>query len=788
MREANSPIVSAVLHNVASTAMTATTLLLLLNATISLIMGVSLLLVWRRNPKHVFTRLMGLSNIVQLLVPVFYWVYRHENGALMALGAVALPVVATANTVLLVTSTLQVAALPPKRATLVVFSLMMLAISAVSMLQEDLRLGQGILAAIFTSLALFCSAVLWRQRNALDKSTLLVGPLLVALGVVQFIYVGWGDAGIGLQAALAAVCRLSLGLVLIDTALRRNAHENLQLRRRFERITDRSHQGIVIRQGDTTVYANQAALDIYGAPNAAALSDLLVTRTIPGEEVELIRQRNRDIEAGLLPEVTYEADRQSAKGNLLRLRFHNFRTEWDDKPAVQILINDETEKRDALQALLHQALHDDLTGLPNRAALMNELRQRCDFNNTPSSFALLLLDLDRFKLFNEAHGHAMGDAVLIAVGQVLAQNLEQGCILTRLGEDEFAVVSKAGVDRDQAIQLARHIVQLFAAPILVNSTHFFLDASVGLALYPSHADSADSLLRAANAAVHMAKRTPGTTYTLADKGYEQDASDMLAHEQALRTGLERREFTLVYQPKVDAHTGTLTSFEALARWNRPGVGPVSPAEFVAAAERTGLITSLGLQLLHMACRQIAIWQVEFGDRIVPVAVNVSPIQLLNPDFPALVQAALREHSIDPRWLTLEITESSAIQNLEQTIAQIDQLRAMGVQIALDDFGTGYSSLNMLRTLQLHTVKIDRGLVEPLPAPESIAVVQAICHLAQALQLQVVAEGVETQSQSDAARDAGCGVLQGYLYAKPLLPTVAGEWLARLAEPTSSAGV
>jgi diguanylate cyclase (GGDEF)-like protein len=788
MREAITLIVSAVLHNAVSTAMTATSLLLLLNATISLIMGLSLLLVWRRNPKHLFTRLMGWSNIVQLLVPVFFWAYQHQNGALIALGAIALPLAATANTVLLIVATLQVAGITPKRRTLTIFSVVMLAVSAAAMLQADLRVGQAILASVFTSLALFCTAVLWQQRQALDKGTLLVGPLLVALGASQFIFVIWGNDGIGPQAALAVVWRLSLGLVLIDTALRRNAKENLQLRLRFERITDRSHQGIVIRQGDTTVYANQAALDIYGAQDACALSELLVTRTIPKEEVELIRQRNRDIEAGLLPEVTYEADRQSAKGNLLRLRFHNFRTEWDDKPAVQILINDETEKRDAMQALLHQALHDDLTGLPNRAALMNELRQRCDLNTTASSFALLLLDLDRFKLFNEAHGHAMGDAVLIAVGQVLAQNCGQDCILMRLGEDEFAVVSKMGVDRDHAIQLARHIVQLFAAPIPVNSTHFFLDASVGLALYPSHADSADALLRAANAAVHIAKHTPGTSYTLADKGYEQDASVMLAHEQALRTGLERHEFTLAYQPKVDAHTGALTSFEALARWDRPGVGPVSPAEFVAAAERTGLITSLGLQLLHMACRQIAIWQVEFGERIVPVAVNVSPIQLLNPDFPALVQAALREHSIDPRWLTLEITESSAIQNLEQTIAQIDQLRAMGVQIALDDFGTGYSSLNMLRTLQLHTVKIDRGLVDPRPAPESIAVVQAICHLAQALQLQVVAEGVETQSQSDAARDAGCGVLQGYLYAKPLLPTVAGEWLARLAESTLDARV
>jgi diguanylate cyclase (GGDEF)-like protein len=765
--------------------MTAITLLFLLAAATSLIMGVALLLVWRRNPKHVFTRLMGWSNLVQLFVPISYWVYRHEDGALSTLGVMALPVAVAANYVLLIASTLQLARQPLQRRTWVVFALVMLVISATSMAQDDLRLGQAIPATIFTCLALYCSATLWRQRRRLSSSTLLVGPLLVALGLSQFIYVGWGDAGIGLQAVLATVIRLSLGLVLISTALQRSVNESLHLRRRFERITERSHQGIVIWQGNATVYANQAALDIYGAPDAASLTDLLVSKTIPKEEVDFIRQRNRDIEAGLLPDVTYEGDRHGANGNLLRLRFHNFSTEWDGKPALQLLINNETDKHHALQALLHQALHDDLTGLPNRAALMNLLRQRCDLNATPTPFALVLLDLDRFKLFNEAHGHAMGDAVLIAVGQVLTRNLPAGSVLMRLGEDEFAVVSAAGVDSCAAVELARHITQLFSEPVLVNTAHFFLDASLGLALYPSHADTADNLLRAANAAVHVAKRTPGTSYTLADKGYEQDASHMLAHEQALRAGLERKEFTLAYQPKVDAHTGALTSFEALARWNRPGVGPVSPAEFVAAAERTGLIASLGLQLLHMACQQIAIWQLEFGGRIVPVAVNVSPIQLLNPDFPAMVRAALREHDVDPRWLTLEITESSAIQNLEQTKTQVVQLRAMGVHIALDDFGTGYSSLNMLRTLQLHTVKIDRGLIDPLPAPESIAVVQAICHLAQALKLQVVAEGVETQSQSDAARDSGCGVLQGYLYAKPLPPTAAGEWLARLPGHTTT---
>jgi EAL domain-containing protein (putative c-di-GMP-specific phosphodiesterase class I) len=249
--------------------------------------------------------------------------------------------------------------------------------------------------------------------------------------------------------------------------------------------------------------------------------------------------------------------------------------------------------------------------------------------------------------------------------------------------------------------------------------------------------------------------------------------------------IENDEIYLAYQPKVDARTGRLTSFEALARWSRPDVGDVSPVDFIAAAERTGLINALGTALLRRACRQIANWNKEFG-HCVPVAVNVSPLQMLDPRFPQLVARVLAESGAPSALLTLEITESSAVQNLAQTVTQVDQLRAMGVHVAMDDFGTGFSSLNMLRSLHLHAVKIDRGLIDPLPLPDAIAVVRAICQLAEALHLHVVAEGVETTEQADAARLAGCGELQGYLYAKPLRPEHAAQWMMSMADTRSNA--
>jgi EAL domain-containing protein (putative c-di-GMP-specific phosphodiesterase class I) len=298
---------------------------------------------------------------------------------------------------------------------------------------------------------------------------------------------------------------------------------------------------------------------------------------------------------------------------------------------------------------------------------------------------------------------------------------------------------------------------------------------MGIALYPQHAKDAEALLRAANAALHAAKRTPGTSVALAEARFERGSSDVLEQEQALRVGIEQREFSLHYQPKVDAHTGHLTSFEALARWHRPGVGWVSPVEFIAVAERTGLIAELGLLLLTLACEQVALWRQQLHS-VVPVAVNVSPLQMLDGGFPALVEQLLHQHGLPARSITLEITESAAVADMDQARVQMQQLREMGIVVALDDFGTGFSSLYMLRSLPLQSVKIDRGLIEPLPAPDAAAVVRAICQLALALRLDVVAEGIETPVQAEIARMSGCHELQGNLFAQPLSPAEAARWM------------
>jgi diguanylate cyclase (GGDEF)-like protein/PAS domain S-box-containing protein len=760
---------------------------LVINAAVSLIMGCALVLVWRRDRTQSFTLYIGWASLVQLLVPLAYLLKSQGQGVYAEFGGFALAGVAAVYSTLLLTGTSHLANRPVPRSRLWLVLALLAVVNATAIGLGGLRVGQTCMALVNTGLGLVCTYWLLSAGTARSTSEKLVGPLLVSLGLIQFIFVIYGDAGATLLAALGALLRLTLGLVLLYAALDRGAAAAVKLQKRFERLTERSHQAIMISFGDSSiVYANPACLALYGVSSLEQLRVATVARTIPKEERIKVGRILSEIQHGQADDASYEALRYRADGTPMWLRCHYFRTEWDGAPAVQVLITDDTARHRANEALLYQAMHDELTGLPNRAAMIRSLHKRCDPARANDQFVLVLMNIDRFKLFNEAHGHSMGDEVLQAMGQALRRTMEENCEVMRLAGDEFALISAPNSSGDTAVELVTRVRNLLVNPLQVSGQEFFLDASLGIALYPGSASDAESLLRAANAAMHVAKRTPGTSHRLAEKAFERGSSSALEQEQALRAGIDRGEFELVYQPKVDAHTGRLTSLEALARWRRSGAVPVSPVEFIAAAERTGLINALGTALLKLACQQVAQWLGQFGT-CVPVAVNVSPLQLLDPRFPNLVALTLKDCGVAAQWLTLEITESSAVQNMDQTRLQVDQLRDMGVHVAMDDFGTGFSSLNMLRSLRLHTVKIDRGLIDPLPSPDAIAVVRAICQLADALHLHVVAEGVETADQADAAREAGCGELQGYLYSKPLVVQDVGPWLQRLGTQSVKLG-
>lgn len=741
------------------------------NAVVGLTMGSALLWVWRGHRAQLFTRDLGAAQLVQSLVPMGYLMSQWVGGV-WALPGMVLAVFGQIGSIALMLR-------GSSRLSGWVFS----------RLEWTVFLGLLVVAGLWVLLFNDPSVAVWASPFLMTLAGMvvtrglrgglladrLVGPLLVLLGLNQLCYAVWGQAGLVFQANAGSVLRLFLGLMLMYATLDRTMLESDNLRERFQQLVERSHQGILVLVNKRVRYANPALLALYGFSRMEEVSVADLLQGVRRDEIEQLRMRYQQIESGSVDELQWEGLRHRKDGSSVWLRFSGWRTLWGDAQAIQILVTDHTDRHDATQALLYQATHDELTGLPNRSALLQRLRQCCMDTPERHGFGLVLLGVDRFKLFNEAHGHSLGDEVLKALALALARELGASCELMRLGADEFAFLAPSRSDSDSAASMARRVQQLLLRPLVLPQRNFFIDVSMGIALYPQHAQDAEALLRAANAAMHAAKRTPGTSVALAEARFERGSSDIFEQEQALRAGIEHCEFSLRYQPKVDAQSGRLASFEALARWHRPGVGWVSPVEFIGVAERTGLIADLGLLLLSQACEQVALWRQRFS-KVVPVAVNVSPLQMLDGGFPELVEQLLLQYSLPAHAITLEITESAAVANLDQAREQIRQLRALGVAVGLDDFGTGFSSLNMLRSLPLQSVKIDRGLIEPLPATDATAVVQAICQLAVALRLDVVAEGIETAAQANIARQAGCHELQGDLFAKPLTPDEAGQWL------------
>ncbi|MBK6862252.1 MAG: EAL domain-containing protein [Ideonella sp.] len=743
---------------------------LLINVAISLIAGAALLLAWRHDTSLRFSRDLGWAFVVQALGPVAFVAWQVPVMPWHALGAAGL-VVAAVGYLLLVfigVARLSYRTLPGRPLAALAAALTVIVAAALSF---DARVAQALIGSAHLMLAAVATVWLWR----LGRAERLAGLLLVLMAASQFGYAAFGEAALPAQASVTAVLRAALGMTLLFAALSRSRTESHQLRENYRRMIEHSHQGVAVLRGEEMLYANPALLRIYGVARLASAPANWRDATVPEAERATVRERHRRIVSGEIEHASWEGRRHRPDGTPLQLRFGAWRIDWDGEPAEQLVVTDETAQHASLESLLFQATHDDLTGLPNRGALLQRLHELC--NAEPqAAFALLLLDVDRFKLFNEAHGHSVGDEVLKTLARGLVEAVGSRAEVLRLGEDEFALLA---VDA-QPEAAARHIAELvrdfIGRPLESARQRLFVDLSIGVGLHPQTAREPDALLRAANAALHEAKRTPGTSIQFAEERFERGSGAALDVEQALRAGWMTEQFSLVYQPKVDARSGALIGFEALARWNRPGLASVNPSAFIATAERIGLIGPLGEAILVRACQQIAQWR-DAGVRLVPVAVNVSALQLLDPDFPDLVQRTLQRFGLAPAALTLELTETAAVTHIEQTRAQIERMRVDGIAVALDDFGTGFSSLNLLRSLPLQGVKIDRSLIEPLPEADATAVVRAICDLARVLDLDVVAEGIETEAQAAAAAHAGCQVLQGTLLARAMPPAEAAQWKA-----------
>jgi diguanylate cyclase (GGDEF)-like protein len=418
--------------------------------------------------------------------------------------------------------------------------------------------------------------------------------------------------------------------------------------------------------------------------------------------------------------------------------------------------------------LQNLALHDTLTKLPNRTLLEDRVEQAiASCKRTGSACAVLFADLGRFKTINDSLGHPAGDHLLRAAAERLRSVVRMEDTVSRVGGDEFVILLRSIAQSEDALAVARKVIDELSAPVRVQGHELRVAPSVGVSVYPFHGASAEALITNADAAMYHVKKTGRNAARLFAPEMSTCFPERLALESDLRDAVGRKELELHYQPKVDVHSGKTTGMEALARWRHPRKGLLLPSEFIPLAEETGLIVSLGDWVLREACRQNKAWQNE-GLAPLRVAVNISATQLQQKDLVENVSAVLQQSGLEPQWLELEITESVVMQNPAEAIGVLGRLKRMGIQISIDDFGTGYSSLSYLRRFPLNTLKIDASFIQEISSDNNdAAIVQAIVALAHSLRLQVVAEGVENEAQLRFVQASGSDQYQGFLRSEPL---------------------
>ncbi|MCE4047597.1 putative bifunctional diguanylate cyclase/phosphodiesterase [Bacillus sp. Au-Bac7] len=428
-------------------------------------------------------------------------------------------------------------------------------------------------------------------------------------------------------------------------------------------------------------------------------------------------------------------------------------------------VKERTDKLvEIINSMEYLAFHDVVTGLPNRRYMEKRLAQALENNCSSKKLAFILLDLDRFKHINDSLGHSYGDLLLKEVGERLSANVSPNGVVCRIGGDEYALlIENAEICKIE--ELAQLILKSLRESYFINNVELNITPSIGIAMYPDHGSDLDALLMKADTAMYNVKEN-GKDHFKVYNG-SMSMKSIMELERSIRKGLERNEFILHYQPQISLHTRQIVGVEALVRWERPGIGLVPPGEFIPIAEETGLILPIGESVLWQACRQSVLW-CKKGFPDLRIAVNISSLQFQQENFVNLVKTIMNETGANPKNIELEITESIAMGPIEQNMSKLACLKEMGFNIAIDDFGTGYSSLHYLSKFQIDRLKIDRSFITSLEKSEKdTAIVRMIVMMSKALNVKVIAEGVEDEHQRAFLEEVQCDELQGYLFSRPL---------------------
>lgn len=521
------------------------------------------------------------------------------------------------------------------------------------------------------------------------------------------------------------------------------------------------------------LYLNPAAEQVYGRPVAEFLADseLWQSQVVHPEDREL-RDRffSSLLEAGHLS-LEYRILRPDGEVRWLSDRARVVRDSQGQIARIDGIIYDITDRRRAEEKLAYDALHDSLTGLPNRSLFLQRVeRSLQQAKQDPSyQFALLFIDLDRFKLVNDSLGHAYGDQFLVFVADKLRHCLHASDTVARLGGDEFTILLDGIQCASDATRVSDRILKSLEKPLHLGDRHIFSGASIGIVINTPHYSQSSELLRDADIAMYRAKSAGKGRYAIFDQDMHAETIKQIQIENDLRSSLAQGDFMLYYQPIVNLKTGQLAGFESLVRWNHPEQGMISPTEFIPIAEDTGLIVTLGEWVLRRSCKQLSQWkqQYDIAEQLI-ISVNLAGHQLKEPNLVEIIDQILIETGLDGKFLKLELTESILVENVEDIIKTLTYLRGRNIQLSIDDFGTGYSSLSYLHRFPVSTLKVDRAFVNDMMGDtDSFEIVRAICTLAHSLGMKVVAEGIENPEQLSILKSLNCELGQGFFFSKPV---------------------
>ena len=595
--------------------------------------------------------------------------------------------------------------------------------------------------------------------------------------------------GVALRARnelLAAATLAATAILMLFLRLQRQEHtgqleetERNALREseeRFRALTEQSTDIILIADPSGQIkYASPSVHTVLAVPGHSLVGTNMIDVVHPDDFAKAMSTGPQSVAYGQNPIVEFRLRHADGRWLYFECVVRNL-IRHQNIGGIVYNARDITERKHAQEQLLFNATHDALTGLPNRALFLGRLQSVVDRMKRHSRevAAVLFIDIDDFKVVNDCYGHATGDLLIKEVSSRLRACLRSDGTIARMGGDEFTILVEDITDPSDAIRVAERIQSSFARPFLLEGLEIFKSSSIGIAL-TSPQTSAETVLQNADIAMYRAKDQGKACSELFDRTMHEQVMSRLLLESKLRNALQNEELTLHYQPIVSVDTGAVQGFEALLRWQPSGLNSIPPSTFVPVAEQCGLIVPISVWVLKKACLEAASWRRRNLAEPLYVSINISSKHFSHTGFIGHVKDALEESAVDPQYITIELTESLAMNDVAATGQTMAQLRTLGVKLSIDDFGTGYSSLSYLRRFPVDTLKIDQSFVKTMDA-ENYAIIKTIVGLARNLDLKVVAEGVETTDQHQLLALAGCGSAQGYLFAEPMPANRVGVFI------------